>query len=639
MEHILLVENNLPDIELIRSYLDETWASPYRFYNTKSLQDALDTIRYNPIDVVLLDLGLDDITGIPTLKALLNDVPSVPVVVLTGSSAESLGINAIKFGAQDFLLKGEFSPRQLARTVRHAMFRYKKQADLYLDMWEMQQWKKQTKRLLHDSGLGSWEIDVLDNAMTWSDEMFSILGYQPGSFTPKQSAYLQHVYAADREAVEQFFAEAMKTGRAARIEHRAVVNTRNIRHLLLRAEIHSEESTGRILLLGSIQDITELRKSIQSDSEQLRTVAALPSVISSIHREMSDPLFQLATIMQQQQELPHPDQRKNIEKYRSNLAVIIDKILHEHNIVMLTDAELTMQQEVVEIQELTQRLHHWVALQAMRLGVSWVWPAEPGASRSYAVLADIPLLSFIGFNFLNAALHYTDQNSPLSIRTKTVAQPQTDNVLWQLTIESPENTIASRQRQKLIKLITTVRQRKTCGLHEDPLTLGLFNMLKMLDSMGGLLETDKEQSITLTMPLQQAPMAPDIPKTKPNIPRGLIIERESIVRMLLQRQIQMQFAHVELDYVEDLKEGARKISENTYTFVLLDAQTPAHNGMNVQTLIEYRSDNTAIIVILTDTSPETTGKWLNTGAKAYISYPPQKQDVTKVVGDVLSGRF
>ncbi|HMO39081.1 MAG TPA: response regulator [Saprospiraceae bacterium] len=636
MEHILLVENNLPDIELIRSYLDEAWSSPYRFYNTKSLQDALDTIRYNPIDVVLLDLGLDDITGIPTLKALLNDVPSVPVVVLTGSSAESLGINAIKFGAQDFLLKGEFSPRQLARTVRHAMFRYKKQADLYLDMWEMQQWKKQTERLLHDSGLGSWEINVLDNAMTWSDEMFRILGHQPGSFSPKQSDYLRQVYAADREAVEQFFTEAMKTGKAARIEHRAVVNTRNIRHLLLRAEIHSEESTGRILLLGSIQDVTELYRSIQSDSEQLRTVAALPSVVSNIHREMSDPLFQLATLVQQQ-ELPHPaEQRQNIEKYRSNLAFIMDKMLHEYNLVMLTGAEHTMQQEVVEVQTLTQRLYHWVALQAARLGVSWVWPAELGASGSYTVLADVPLLSFIGFNFLNTALHHTDQNSPLSIRTTAVAQPQTDSVLWQLTIESPENTIASRQRQKLIKLITTVRQRKTCGLHEDPLTLGLFNMLKMIDSTGGLLKTDKEQSITLTLPLERAPMAPDMPKTKPNIPRGLIIEHESIVRMLLQRQIQMQFAHVELDYVEDLKEGARKISENTYTFVLLDAQTPAHNGMNVQALMQYRSDHTAIIVILTDTSPETTGKWLSKGARACISYPPQKQDVTKAVGDILS---
>jgi CheY-like chemotaxis protein len=99
MEHILLIEDNLADIELITSYL-ELAGFTHRLFKAQSLQDGLEIIRHNRIDIILLDLALDDTTGTRTLRSLFDDVHNIPVIVLTGNSNELLGMQIIRAGAQ-----------------------------------------------------------------------------------------------------------------------------------------------------------------------------------------------------------------------------------------------------------------------------------------------------------------------------------------------------------------------------------------------------------------------------------------------------------------------------------------------------------------------------------------------------------
>jgi PAS domain S-box-containing protein len=77
----------------------------------------------NPIDVVLLDLELPDSQGLETFHRLRAHSSNLPVVVLTEAQDEALGLDAVRAGAQDYVLKNEVSGRQLARILGYAVER------------------------------------------------------------------------------------------------------------------------------------------------------------------------------------------------------------------------------------------------------------------------------------------------------------------------------------------------------------------------------------------------------------------------------------------------------------------------------------------------------------------------------------
>ncbi len=136
LPEILLVEDNPGDVRLIEELLDEAAdrhpgpaddASPGadRLRHAGRLEEGLERLDEGRVDLVLLDLGLPDSTGLATLETVLERARDVPVVVLTGLDDETVGVRAVKQGAQAYLLKDELTPTLLARSIRHAVERKK----------------------------------------------------------------------------------------------------------------------------------------------------------------------------------------------------------------------------------------------------------------------------------------------------------------------------------------------------------------------------------------------------------------------------------------------------------------------------------------------------------------------------------
>ena len=75
------------------------------------------------IDLILTDLGLPDVTGLETVRKLVAKAPDLPIVVLTGTMDQSLGVKALRVGAQDYLLKEGLTSVLLNRTILYAIER------------------------------------------------------------------------------------------------------------------------------------------------------------------------------------------------------------------------------------------------------------------------------------------------------------------------------------------------------------------------------------------------------------------------------------------------------------------------------------------------------------------------------------
>jgi len=120
---ILLIEDNLAEARLLEEFLKQTQSKQFTLVHVKRLGEAVKELNKSTYDVILLDLTLPDSEGLSSLPILISLVPSVPIVVLTNTNDEKLAIEAVRRGAQDYLVKRHVSVDVLVRSLCYAIER------------------------------------------------------------------------------------------------------------------------------------------------------------------------------------------------------------------------------------------------------------------------------------------------------------------------------------------------------------------------------------------------------------------------------------------------------------------------------------------------------------------------------------
>ncbi len=123
MIKVLLVEDNEVDAQLTQDLLAEWSIEEFQVFHVKTLAEALARLSQDRYDAVLLDLSLPDAFGLPTVRQVHATSPTTPVVVLSGVSDQTLALQAVQQGAQDYLVKGQGHPELLTRAVRYSIER------------------------------------------------------------------------------------------------------------------------------------------------------------------------------------------------------------------------------------------------------------------------------------------------------------------------------------------------------------------------------------------------------------------------------------------------------------------------------------------------------------------------------------
>lgn len=90
-----------------------------------NLQQALEAIEKQPWDLILLDLTLPDSSGIQTFTRVREQAHHTPIVIITGIDDDAFAIDAVRKGAEDYLVKGELNSKLLIRIIHHAIDRHR----------------------------------------------------------------------------------------------------------------------------------------------------------------------------------------------------------------------------------------------------------------------------------------------------------------------------------------------------------------------------------------------------------------------------------------------------------------------------------------------------------------------------------
>ncbi|MFZ2169653.1 MAG: EAL domain-containing protein [Methylococcaceae bacterium] len=207
-------------------------------------------IRHSP-DIVLVDIEMPEMDGFATCLGIRN-IPggsNTPLLMVTGTEDAERIERSYLAGATDFIVK-PINWQVLIHRLRYMVKASK--VFLQLEMSESRLSKAQQM-----ARLGHWELNIRDNKLYWSDEIYKIFEQNRDTFTPDLISFLDLVHSSDRLYVEEGFDKAIKNGTGITIEYRIITGTGKQRFVGQQIEIVENQNNQLVALTGTIQDITE----------------------------------------------------------------------------------------------------------------------------------------------------------------------------------------------------------------------------------------------------------------------------------------------------------------------------------------------------------------------------------------------
>ncbi len=255
---ILLIEDNPADARLVEIFLRESTLLDCEITRATELQSGLECLEDGEFDVILLDLTLPDSQGFSTVITLIKEFPEYTIIVMTGLEDETLALNSVKAGAQDFIVKGKFDANLLSRTISYAMERHSliKRVEDYAR--KIQENERRLREAQEIARIGNWELDIITSHMFWSEEVFRILGFPESLAETDLNHFLERVRPSDQERVKTEISRSTERGAPFQIQFGLSLPDGSAKNVTSKGQIKMSQKTGSLVLVGTIQDISSL---------------------------------------------------------------------------------------------------------------------------------------------------------------------------------------------------------------------------------------------------------------------------------------------------------------------------------------------------------------------------------------------
>ena len=293
--HILLLEDDAGDAELIQGLL-EAEHIVCKATRVQTRAEFVAALKDTGIDVILADYKLPSFDGFSALKLAMNERPDLPFIFVSGTVGEEVAIEAVKFGATDYVLKQRLSRLvpSVQRALREARDRAeRKKAEEALRRSEM--YLAEAQRLSHT---GSFGWDLATGEIHWSDETYRIFECDPTT-KPSVQVVIDRTHPDDRTHVREVIDRASTEQNGFNTEHRLLIPNGAVKYVQVVAHRAAGEDPKRAFLIGAITDITERKRAeqererlheLERDLARINRVSMMGELTASLSHEIKQPI-------------------------------------------------------------------------------------------------------------------------------------------------------------------------------------------------------------------------------------------------------------------------------------------------------------------------------------------------------------
>ena len=172
--------------------------------NADRLEQAFGLLKEQSYDLIFLDLSLPDSEGIESFISLQKKAAHLPIIVLSGVTDLTVALESISHGAQDYLVKGDYTDKLLAKTIQYGIERKRNELKLFES-------NRRYELLAQATNDTIWDWDLETNEINWNDGIRTIFGYSHAEIKTGISWWHQNIHPEDKERVITKIAPAYRS--------------------------------------------------------------------------------------------------------------------------------------------------------------------------------------------------------------------------------------------------------------------------------------------------------------------------------------------------------------------------------------------------------------------------------------------
>ena len=254
---ILTVEDNPSDLFLLEHMLRSSGLEIRQLYSTDTIGEAYRLLQQREINLVLLDLSLPDSWGIHSFQRLKAVVQKIPVIILTGLSDTKVALEAIKEGAQDYLVKNELTEGLLAKTIQYSLERKR-------NLEYLQESNERFNTVVKATNDAIWDWDIAAGKLSLVGDTYQqLFGHDSAGAASPEELWATVMHPDDRERVLFKLERVIREGVANKWEdeYRLLKVSGEYAYVHDRGYIIHSAEQRPVRMIGAIQDITARKRS------------------------------------------------------------------------------------------------------------------------------------------------------------------------------------------------------------------------------------------------------------------------------------------------------------------------------------------------------------------------------------------
>jgi signal transduction histidine kinase len=573
--NILVIEDNPSDARLVQLFLQQVDMIEGKMLVCQSMQEALDLLATHPgFDAIISDLTLPDSTGMETVEALVRARPDQAIIIQTGYNDKEIGLLAVKAGAQDFLVKGNYQPEDLAKTVRYAIERRS-----IIDRLESTQRK---------ANIGHFELDLDCQTVTGSAEYCRMLGLGDKGNTfviddlLAQQPDLRSLFEFDFEA-----SDLRTTERDVEVKLCAETSFGKRECTTKWFALVAKLSTDGRSATGMLQDITQRRETeeIRRQNEVAQQAAQMKEqFIASVSHEMRTPMNAILGMSNLLLDYSLPEeQRHYIQSIKQSSELLLGVVNDILTISSLQNSAIQFEQNLFNLHDLLANIMHIVSYKLHEKGLMFELHINEDVPTD--LLGDKLRLNQILLNLIGNAIKFTDSGAvTLSVRrlNQDPVYPELEFDVMDTGIGIPADKVDA-----VFESFTRVKYKDR--LYEGT-GLGLSISKRLVEQQGGTITASSEMGVgskfTFSLkfkqsenhfaPVSNTPIAPYFdPQTAFKI---LLAEDNRLNQIVAVKTIERQFPNASIKLAVNGQEAIDLLLEQHFDLVLMDLQMPVLDG-------------------------------------------------------------